>query len=184
MAEHISMTPLQFAKAECANHQPNGSCLGVAFDEQLRHTGCAPKPRCFIAEGKRCPYFEECVMPMADFVTDAHRATALQAAVREYRRMTKQPATPERKCPDCGGAMRKQQRYCPDCAAKRRKATFRASQHERRQKAVGLSTVIPKNTPDSLGKSGGFSAPTQNPYQDSHHLQKGVLSTPTQGGST
>jgi hypothetical protein len=177
------VTPLQFAKAECANHQADGSCLGATFDEQLRPTGCTPKAHCLLAVGKRCPYFEACVLPMAEFVTDPKRAAALHTACVAYRRMTGQPVAPERKCPDCGGAVRKKHRYCPDCAAKRRKDTLRTAQRERRQTAVGLSTVIPKKAAVSLGKSGAFSPSTQNPYQDSHHPQTGVISPPTQEGS-
>ena len=78
------MTPLQFAREECANHQPDGSCLGAWINEDLSITRGDPKPRCLLAEGKRCRYFEECVAPMARMVNDPRRATALRDAVTQY----------------------------------------------------------------------------------------------------
>jgi len=172
------MTPLQFVKAECANHQSDGSCLGATFDEQLRPTGCKPKPHCLIAEGKRCPYFEECVMPMAEIVTDAKRAAELHEAVVEYRRMT-QPSTQFKSCRLCQQPRLPGKSFCPACAQRQRKATNREAQRRRRSMPVGLSAFLEKNTPDSLGIPGAFSALTQNPYADSHHPQNGVLITHT-----
>ena len=36
------MTPLQFAREECANHQPDGSCLGAWINEDLSITRGEP----------------------------------------------------------------------------------------------------------------------------------------------
>lgn len=49
-------TPLQMAKAECANYESDGSCHGVG----MRY------PKCMLADGKRCQYFEECVLPLPE----------------------------------------------------------------------------------------------------------------------
>ena len=132
------MTPMQLVRDECANHQPDGSCLGVMINEDLSMTRAAPKPRCLVADGKRCPYFEACVAPMADMASDPRRAAGLLEAVAEYRRVTKQGVDLTRQCPDCDGPMRKGRRYCPACAHKRRRDSYRAKNDRRR----GLLTTV------------------------------------------
>ena len=168
------MTPLQFAVAECANHQPDGSCAGVMINRDLSMSRASPKPRCLLVEGKRCDYFEQCVAPMAGWVTDPRRAASLQAAVTEYREMTNQKAPPARPCPGCGAAIPKGKRYCPACAAARRKATYRASQVRSRRGTVGMSTVVAENAPKTPMNQGGILAVLQNPMGDSHHPRNGA----------
>ena len=165
------MTPLQFAQQECANHQPDGSCLGVMIEEDLSIRRCSPRPRCRLADGERCGYFEACVAPMARMATDPRRAVALREAVSLYHLTTKQAADPDRNCPDCGRPMAKGRRYCPTCAGARRKATFRASQARTRQSAVGMSTVVQEYPPKTLGFSSGVSAVSPSAIGDSHHPQ-------------
>jgi hypothetical protein len=60
------MTPLQAAKEHCANYQPNGSCLGIYYSNDLSvdQSRYRPCTKCLLAEGQRCPYFEEIVVPM------------------------------------------------------------------------------------------------------------------------
>ena len=130
------MTPMQLVRDECANHQPDGSCLGVMINEDLSMTRADPKPRCLLAEGKRCPYFEACVAPMADMASDPRRAAALQEAVAEYRRMTNQKQPRARPCPECGGPLQPRRRLCPACARKRRTATFCAAYHRQARAEV------------------------------------------------
>ena len=134
------MTPMQLVRDECANHQPDGSCLGVMINEDLSMTRAAPKPRCLLAEGKRCPYFEACVAPMADMASDPRRAADLLEAVAEYRRITKQGLELTRQCPDCDGPMRKGKQYCRKYADRRRKASNREAQARTRQ-GRGLLTA-------------------------------------------
>lgn len=176
------MTPLQFVKSECANYQADGSCLGTTFDEQLQPTGCRPKPRCLIAEGQRCPYFEECVLPMAEIVTDTKRAADLHEAVLEYRRMT-QTAEQTKPCRLCQKPRLPGKSFCPACALRQRKASNREAQRRRRKPTVGLSAFLGENAPDSPGISSAFSASTQNPYQDSHPPQTGVVLLSGNGGA-
>ena len=165
------MTPLQFVAAECANHEPDGSCRGIMIAPDLSMRVCHPLPRCLIADGKRCQYFEDCVAPMADWTTDPRLAASRQAAVAEYRRVTRQGEDLTRQCPECGGPMRKGKRYCPECADARRKATFRASQTRTRALAVGMSTVVARNHAKTPIKGGGISGISQNPIGDSHPPQ-------------
>ena len=58
------MTPLQLARQCCANWEPDGGCLGVRFGDDGRIVSCSPQPKCWLAEGKPCRYFEECVLPV------------------------------------------------------------------------------------------------------------------------
>jgi len=147
------MTPLQFAREECANHQPDGSCLGAVIGADLRIRACNPRPRCIVATGQRCAYFEQCVAPIADMVSDPKRARALQEAVAEYRQITNQKSPAARRCPDCGAPLQKGKQLCPACADRRRKATNRATQDRQRRPRDVLSAEVPKSTPSSLGNS-------------------------------
>ena len=165
------MTPTQFAKEECANHQPDGSCLGIMINADLSTTQARPLPKCLLAEGKRCPYFEQCVAPMADMASDPRRAAALQAAVAEYRQATNQKAPANRSCPDCGAALQKGKQRCPKCAAFRRRAANRARQERRRETEDVLSRKVSKNTPKTPMISGGKKAVFQNAIEDSHPPQ-------------
>ena len=78
------MNPMQFVREECANHR-DGRCVGARINADLSITRCAPRERCRIADGERCRYFEECVAPMADMVSDKKRAFALREAVMQYQ---------------------------------------------------------------------------------------------------
>jgi hypothetical protein len=135
-----------------------------------------PRPRCLIAEGKRCTYFEQCVAPMVGWTSDPRRKAGFLAAIAEYRRVTKQGEDLTRQCPDCGGAMRKGNRYCPKCADARRKSSNRAAQDRRRRSAVTLSAVVPKNTPKSPMIPVGILAVLQNPIEDSPPPQNDLTS--------
>lgn len=162
------MTPLQFITSDCANHEPDGSCRGIMIAPDLSMRVCRPLTRCLVAEGKRCQYFEDCVAPLADWTSDPRLAASRQAAVAEYRRLTKQGQDLTRQCPDCGGPMKKRRRYCQECAAHRRKATFRISQSRTRSLAAGMSTVVAINDAEPPTNHGGIFAVSQNPIPDSH----------------
>ena len=173
------MKPHGFVRAECANYESNGSCLGAHIGDKGQITHSSPKPRCVVSAGARCPYFEQCVVPMQNMVTDPRRAAEIQAAVREYRKQTGQGEEIPRGCPDCGGAVMWRKRYCPACADKRRKATYREHKHGTRQNGVGLSTVKPRTAPESLRNSRGFGPGPRKPYEDSHRPQNGPLTVDT-----
>lgn len=170
------MTPLQFAIAECANHQPDGSCAGVMINRDLTMSRASPKPRCLLADGKRCQYFDQCVAPMAGWVTDPRRAAGLQAAVAEYRQMTNQKAAAARPCPGCGAPLPKGKRYCQACAAARRKASNRAAQGRRRQSVVTRSAEVPENRTKSPMIPRGIFAVLRSQIEDSHPPQNGHTS--------
>lgn len=160
------MTPLELARAECANYERGGTCLGVMLGADGRITSCTPRASCLLAESKRSVYFEECVAGMHHVVTDPRRAVEMQAAVREYRKQTKQGEEIPRECPDCGRPAFGRKRYCPVCSDKRRKATYREHKRATRQNGVAMSTVKPKTRSNSLGNSHVFSGVSYNPYGD------------------
>ncbi len=135
------MTPLQFAREECANYQPDGSCMGAVIEDDLTMRRGRPLPKCALGDGNRCVYFEETVAPMAGMVADSRRAVQMQEAVRAYHAMTHQNAKPARACPDCGQPMPPRKRFCPVCSRKRRQATHRNAWHNRSRPTIGHSTV-------------------------------------------
>jgi hypothetical protein len=128
------MTALQIAYAHCANWRKDGKgCLGAIIDDDLQIRRCYPRARCVLSEpGKRCPYFEECVAPMAGSIANPRVRLEFEAAVREYRKAAEMPCADERPCPMCGQAMEPGCRFCATCAAARRKeSTRRAVQRHR-----------------------------------------------------
>ena len=114
------MTPLQAAKTHCANYQPDGSCLGIAFSDTLsmyrfRREGS----KCVLHDSPcpACPYFEEIVLPQV-----------LQSVATRYRKSlavgekTTVSNTTTRRCPDCNTReLSKRQRYCNQCRINRRR---------------------------------------------------------------
>jgi len=78
-------TPLQLAKAHCANWD-NGDCkgIGIADDGSLFRF---QSPRtCILGErGERCEYFEECVAPMAGSILNRLQRKAFEDALEAYR---------------------------------------------------------------------------------------------------
>ncbi len=127
------MTPLQSTRAECANHQTNGSCLGVQIAKDLTLTCAKPLPHCLVADGQRCGYFEACVLPMADIVTEPRRAKELRQAATEYRRVSELALENMRPCPDCGAPLQPRKKLCPVCAQQRHKTATRAAMRKARQ---------------------------------------------------
>jgi hypothetical protein len=135
------MTPLQAAKAHCANYQPDGSCLGIYYNDDLsidwkRHN---PLPRCLLAKGKRCAYFEEVILPMR--LARPHEAEALAKAVNGYRRVHKLQG--QRFCQQCGEApLLAKQRVCTSCRAKRRREAYRKYNLLRKRSNGVLTTTV------------------------------------------
>jgi hypothetical protein len=157
------MTALQLARAECANFK-NDVCLGMNIETDLRLTRMKGEGRpCILSAGERCRYFEECVLPMAEYVNDAKKAKTYSGVAFDYRR-----AHPEmglaatRRCPECGkNAIGGGDRYCPECREQRRKMSNQKSQERVRTR-----------------KSGGVSAVAAKPSVDSQRVTEAVLGNP------
>lgn len=124
------MKPYSLAKAECANMLPDESCLGIK-PEDLLDTGqsklASPKSKCLLQCRKRCLYFEEAVLPLADNPPSCYQPGELQECRDRYYAIVGRPkkAPISRKCPDCGAVLAKRQRYCDLCSSKRDRARKR-----------------------------------------------------------
>ena len=133
------MTPYTFAKAECANMQTDGSCLGVRAKDLIdrgQRKILQPRELCLLRRpGKRCRYFEVVVLPLADRPSpkDDPKLQARRLRAREvYWDRGEAALVPKgrrpdrpRRCPDCDGPLAKGRRFCSACAGKRRRETYR-----------------------------------------------------------
>jgi hypothetical protein len=138
------MTPLQAAKAHCANYQVDGSCLGIYYhaDVSVDHSRCKPCDRCLLADGERCSYFEEILVPMRMSRETAEakaRANKKEAAVKTYLKLhdlipSKTPA--KRMCCECRRVeVEGKAELCERCAYKRKLTQTRQSKWRGKHKA-------------------------------------------------
>ena len=147
MARKCKATPLAFAKHDCANCGMDGSCFGLAPESLGPGDGevsaCA-MDCCILAERqpRRCGYFEQCVLPLANWPSpkDAPTLQAWRLRARDaYRKATGGAVGP--KCRDCGGPMPSDaapnKLYCAACAKRRYSAAHRRAQREYRQTGAG-----------------------------------------------
>ncbi len=125
------MTPYEFAQRECCNFA-KGRCLGVYPECFSTDTTLEQQPerdRCLLAEDRRCPFFEQIILPIADQPgpkkTPGLQQRRLGAREAYWARHGVVKETKTRQCPDCDGPLGKRQRYCSKCADKRRRATYR-----------------------------------------------------------
>jgi hypothetical protein len=128
------MTPLQMANAECPNWN-QGACSGAIIADDLTPLPGRPLAKCALADNKRCEYFEECVQPLADMVSEPTKSKSYLAAVAGYK-FQHHITGFYRRCPECGVPLQARKRFCTDCTAKRRRNTFREAQRRNRDMAV------------------------------------------------
>lgn len=126
------MTPLQAARAHCANYQADGSCLGIYYKDDLSvdHSKYRPCAKCLLADGKRCEYFEEIVLPMR--LERPVDVKSLAGAVSAYQRQHKLQAV-SRFCPECGEPREARQRLCANCRVKHRRETHQKYNSRRKR---------------------------------------------------
>jgi hypothetical protein len=135
------MTPLHAAKAHCANYQPDHSCLGIAFRDDLsmyrfRKEGLL----CLLKTCEACPYFEETVLPQVPASVAEEYLKSLPAGAKTNVRL--QRAT--KLCLDCRRReVRPRQKYCRSCAGMRKRASKR--QHMRTKR--GSDVEKPADSP-------------------------------------
>lgn len=140
------MTPLQFAKAECANFDLDGSCKGIGIRNDGSLYSFGKSPACLLkVANARCTYFEECVLPMGFDTTSAiglAKAKEREQALREYA--VNAPALARqsgRLCPDCREReLEAGHRFCYVCAASRRKQSMAKANRGR----VRVQQLLPK----------------------------------------
>lgn len=124
------MTPLQFARAECSNFEHDGSCKGLLIANDGRITRMKDVPaKCVLSSPKvRCPFFEECVLPLAKRI-DTSRADQLtrrkeyEEAEHQYRISTGIMKAATRACPKCGRQLEHRARLCYVCREEAAKAS-------------------------------------------------------------
>ena len=80
------MTAREMARQACANHEPDGSCLGMDVPNDgkqflMKQAG----QRCLVACGTRCLYFEQAVLALVDIVRDVRRLAELTMAENDYQ---------------------------------------------------------------------------------------------------
>jgi hypothetical protein len=134
----------RLAEAHCANWCRDGSCKGIDFDLQRGGRpffNPALGGRCLLALDKRCPYFEEAVLPMEtrrEWPTPL-QGEAFRKAARLYHSVFPETILVEpttRKCPDCGKhQIGPRQRCCGGCRIRRARAKKTVRQRKWRQKA-------------------------------------------------
>jgi hypothetical protein len=167
------MTPLQAAKAHCANYQSDGSCLGIYYHDDLsvdhsKYRSCA---KCLLADGKRCEYFEEIIVPMRmsrETAEGKARAEKKDAAVNEYllmHNLVRSQNGAKKMCLTCRRVeVEGKQKYCYKCAEKRNRASYRKSKRRFRSFNVQKNHNLPiraeaLTNPDVTGRYGYSSQP-------------------------
>lgn len=136
------MNPHQLAKEECANYD-GGGCRNIMLMDSLENHVGPRLERCRLLAGEKCRYYEECVLPMLDYITEPQKAKSYLEAKEQYFNIHKLQGmeTVTRVCPGCGGELLPRKRYCPSCQIKRRKSTFKNSQNaKRRNGGLGVNS--------------------------------------------
>jgi hypothetical protein len=120
------MTPLQVARAECANCDSTGNCSGVGIADHLSCYMFRQPGKCYLAEQpvKRCAYFEQFVAPLAKKRAQAgssqeqeRAAASLAEGVRAYEMAVMPvPTVKYAKCKSCHRRVSAPKRLCRRCA--------------------------------------------------------------------
>ena len=80
------MTPLQLARAECANWERDGECLGmdIATDGRTVPLWQKKPARCRLADGQACAYFETAILAGIPMMGNERKANEWQEAADMY----------------------------------------------------------------------------------------------------
>jgi hypothetical protein len=134
------MTPLQAAKAHCANYQAVESCLGIYYNDDLTvdWSRYEPKAKCVLHDMcDACPYFEKTVLPQVSLAVSAAYLRALPEGTITSVKNNQQV---KRRCPDCRKRfLELHKRYCGVCADMRKRTSYRMSKRQSR----GMSKKSP-----------------------------------------
>ena len=120
------MSLAAFAKDECANWVGDGYCLGCALFQPARFR---PEGRCWILDGKPCPYFKEILLPLAILRNRGEEILRLYSALDHNLLGGK--TVKSRLCA-CGEPLPPRKRMCPDCARKSARTRAKNSMREKR----------------------------------------------------
>jgi hypothetical protein len=146
-----TITPLQAAKAHCANYQSDGSCLGIYYNDDLSIDSSRYEPRqvCLLSPSSGrcpcCPYFEEIVLPQCSPATARLYVQALPEGTVTTVRLE-----PKRLCSNC------QKRepapgklLCAECAKERTRISKREHMKRVRSGKTALRKSLGVNAPIS-----------------------------------
>lgn len=154
------MTPLKFARDECANYNKDGSCLGVRLEDLISplepwdpghpkrflnsNNKCLLNPA--YHKNKRCRYFEKMVLPIADWpspVDEPNLQLKRQEARNKYyaKRGIEMKKTKQRLCA-CGATLEKRKRMCPRCRAEKARESKRRWIKEKRVPCRELTVIF------------------------------------------
>jgi hypothetical protein len=152
------MTPLQAAKAHCANYQQDGSCLGFYYNDDLSvdWSRYQPLPKCVIASCEACSYFEEIVLPQVGRAVSEEYRRSLPPEVRTGIRLQKLIA---KYCVDCRKReVGPRQKYCSVCARGRQRESARRAMRAKRSLDVNklANSPIAAEALTNCGQSGGY----------------------------
>lgn len=142
------MTPLQFAKEQCANYENDGSCAGIGIKDDLTAYIFSKKPACCLANREPCQYFQECVLPMGIELCNARnvqREKDRQEAEFLYARFAPHfSKNSARKCKECKTRpVAPRHSLCSVCAVEREKRRSKEAMQKRRSNVTNLG----QNTP-------------------------------------
>ena len=110
------------ARDECANFVSDG-CLWCRG--------------CLAADGKRCKYFEEVVLPVADWWPDKYALTRQRYWAKHGSGRTRRAI---RVC-ECGAPLAKGKRFCPTCLRRRQRDQARNRKRKSRCHANSKNAV-------------------------------------------
>jgi len=116
------MNPNHLAATQCSNYQKDGSCLGVSQSCFPSSEPQPPFPRCLLADGQRCQFFERSVLPLADRPSPKNEpglqgraAEAMNKYFELHDAGRPKQIGGRRNCPRCGGLLDRGKRYCDPC---------------------------------------------------------------------
>lgn len=145
------MNPIQIAKAHCDCFD-NNSCLGLTINDSLQLIRFRPENLpCLLSDpSKRCPHFEQCILPMEkrqEWHKDSRRSASIAAEFRqgahEYRIKTGFMADSVRLCPQCRTAkIGKGRKICDACKDKNRRTSKAISDRIRNAESNSHSSSI------------------------------------------
>jgi hypothetical protein len=146
------VTPLKAAKAHCANFQPDGSCLGIAFRDDLSMYRFRVPGSCVFHERpcQACPYFEEIVLPQVPgSVADEYRRTLAPGVKTSVKPQS------IKLCPECQRrGLEPRRKYCSLCAKNKRREYQR--QLMRRKRGLDVSNLALVSASESTAQTADF----------------------------
>jgi len=136
-----------FVKDNCCN-----------FDRHYQT--CIDDAPCKVLSGKRCGYFEKCVLGPADYRYRLPDCDYGKLFAQYAEQTGTESQTVEQRLCACGAPLRLRQRFCDDCTRKRRQKAQREFQRKSRTVNAGTEsdrhpTQVAQDGPQSIFLAGG-----------------------------